>query len=193
MTFEGVLQGYWLYGLLITDKNRKTTQTQLFNVDTLNNELTKENLVVSPTSGVLRSAVTKGDFATVLGCAVPGSKIQVYVDDKLTNGSLVAGSDGTYKLLHSTADLDFGRHTVQARQSYEGKTSDLSPKGAFTVSSLLAPKTDLNSDGIIDIKDWSIFLSLWNSEDASKQKPIDFNGDGIIDTKDFSVFVRNFK
>ena len=193
VTFEGVLQGYWLYGLLITDQNRKTTQTQMFSVDTINNELTKTNLVVSPTSGVLRSAVTKGDFATVLGCAVPGSKVQVYVDDKLANGSLAAGSDGMYKLLYTTANLDYGRHTVQAKQSYDGKTSDLSPKGVFTVSSLLAPKTDLNADGIIDIKDWSIFLSLWNSNDINKQKPIDFNGDGVVDARDFSIFVRNFK
>ena len=71
--------------------------------------------------------------------------------------------------------------------------SDYSPTNTFMVSRLILPKTDLNGDGTVNIKDLSIFLSSWGLKGESQKKIIDFNNDGETNISDFSIFIRTIK
>jgi hypothetical protein len=75
--------------------------------------------------------------------------------------------------------------------------SDFSNQESFTISPLSDPMLDLNGDGVIDIKDMSIFLSYVKSlnavltnfhlTDPNLVKTLDFNGDGVVDVKDLAI------
>jgi len=47
---------------------------------------------------------------------------------------------------------------------------------------------DLNNDGIVNIQDYSIFRSKFNSSDTDA----DFNGDGVVNLSDYSIFRAYF-
>lgn len=51
---------------------------------------------------------------------------------------------------------------------------------------------DLNQDGVIDILDTDIFISLWLSNDLEVKSSIDFNNDGKLDAEDVYIFSRFF-
>jgi hypothetical protein len=169
------------------------SQSRVYNLD-VSGSLTVKNIFIPPTLGFLRTNVTKGDFLALNGYALPDSQIDIEIDGEIIKEKTQAAQDGFYKLLYNTAGLSFGQHTIRVREmAPDGEISDFSLQKTFSVSQLFVPMTDLNSDGIINISDWSIFLSIWGSKDKEQGKRIDFNGDGKINISDFSIFVRTIR
>ncbi|MDP3734881.1 MAG: hypothetical protein Q8R39_00430 [bacterium] len=197
-SFVGVLKSQHSFGLLIKDKEGRTTQTKFFNVNTLADDLVEKDIVVPPTVAFVRSVVTRGDEATITGFASPRSSVVVEMDGTIKKEVRVA-DDGSYTVAAPTSMLEFGSHRVRVKQllsrgeKEEEKESDFSPTKNLVVSRLAVPKTDFSGDGRVDIKDWSIFLSRWASKDAGSRRLIDLNEDGAIDISDFSIFVRNIR
>ena len=191
ISYIGLIGGDYFFALRAEDKDDRKTGIWPFSVIGLGDELIAENLLVPPTVGFLRTTVRKGDFLTILGYAAPESKIEVEVDGWLLTEMGKAENSGFYKVLIPTTELSFGAHTIQTRQEdKDKKKSDLSLKRTFVVSKLFFPQTDLNSDDILNISDWSIFLSRFYSKDEAQRRGLDFNEDGKIDLSDFSIFIR---
>ncbi len=192
--FVGILGGQQLWGFIVTDKDGRRTRPQYYNLDTISSLLEEQDIFVPPTIGFLRKAVTKGDTFVFIGYATPGSKIEFQIDNQNIKDVAEANDNGSYKLLFGTADMAFGSHSAQVRQiDNKGEKSDFSSKETFTISRLFVPKTDLNGDDIINIKDWSIFLVRWSSKEKSLHDSVDFNNDEKVDISDFSIFLRTIK
>lgn len=192
--FVGVLQSQHSFGLVIKDKENRTSQSKFFNVDAVTNSLTIKDILVPPTLDFINYSVTRGSNSIIVGSASLGHSVQIEIDGKIKKEASVE-KDGSYKLTLKTGDLDFGPHKVRVKQTdpLEKKESDFSPTKILVVSRLSLPKSDLSGDGRVDIKDWSMFLSQWSSKDMEKKKVIDFNGDGKIDISDFSIFVKTIR
>ena len=90
------------------------------------------------------------------------------------------------------SDLVEGSHQARVLQSSSSQTSDYSLLKIFRVAELFSVNSDLNSDGKLNISDWSIFLSSWSSRNESLRKKIDLNGDGKISILDLSLFLSSF-
>ena len=195
LLLKGVEVGVGSYGIVGTDEVGRTTQTKVFNANyDSSNPLLTLTTTLSPTLGLVHPMVRKGDMVGFLGKAAPRYSVEAQVDGKSLLASAAAGSDGSYKLLLQTGNLDLGSHTVRVRQvSPTGEASDYSPQKIFFVTNLFTPQTDFNQDGSINVQDWSIFLSRWNSPDKATQMLDDLNGDGKIDVSDLSIFVRTLK
>lgn len=194
--FEGVLQGgLATYGLVIADKDGRISQTKLFNLGVLKGGTELREIFAAPTldfSGP--AAVTRGGFISFIGYATPGSNIEVEVDGEALETSPKAENDGRFKALFNTAALEFGVHRVRARQrDAAGTKSDFSAQKTFVVSRLTVPKADFNGDDIINISDWSVFLSRWHTEDPDERATLDLDGDGAVTIADFSIFVRTIR
>ncbi len=128
-----------------------------------------------------------------MGYATPKSTISIKIDNEETT-KVEAEDDGFYKILFNTADLSFGSHTARAYQTNSDNSSNNdSPQKIFVISILINPQTDFNLDGVVDIKDFSVFLARWRSGDASIRDTIDLNRNGKIDISDFSIFIRTIK
>jgi len=198
VNFVNVSQGLHSFGLLIKDKDNRTTQTKFFNIEVPAHDLIAKDILVPPTIELPQRMVSRGQPLIVIGSASPYNSIIIEIDDIIKKEANVE-KDGSYKVAIDTGILEFGTHYVRVRQidrsqaNQQKRESDYSPTNAFVVSRLVLPKTDLSNDGLVDIKDWSIFLSNWVSEDESQRKIIDFNDDGKINISDFSIFIRAIK
>ncbi len=180
------------YAVTLTDENHVSGQVKFFpnipDVATLN------NIVFAPTINLLRSAIRKTDFLNVYGYANPGSVVQAQFDGTTSAKETVAtASDGTYKLLISTANLALGKHTVRVKSVTNGKSTDFSLTRSFTLSNIFRPIVDLNDDGIVDVRDINIFNTDWASTDPAVRIKLDFNGDGKVDLQDVSIFTQALK
>lgn len=194
INFGGVISDVQSYGLMVKDKERRSTQLKFYNLNPKFEPIIEKNMFAPPTVGFVRSTVTKGDVLTVVGYATPGSLVEAEVDGGIIDQKADVLPDGSYKISFNTGALDFGNHMIRSRQKDKEKIkSDFSPQKIFIVSKLFTPKTDLNNDGTINIGDFSIFLARWQSKDASLKKLNDLNDDGTVDIKDFSIFIRTIK
>ncbi len=195
--FNNIQSGARSYGIVAYDSSNRPTQTKIFDANLANsNQLLKiSNILLSPTLGLIRSSITRGDNLGLIGSATAGNKIEVEIDGSIsTSTSAAADSKGNYKILINTAFLNFGSHTVRVRQTTaSGVKSDFSPQQVFSITKVFTPNMDFNNDGVIDIKDWSIFISRWTSTDPKVRALDDLNGDGKVDVQDFSIFVRTLK
>lgn len=194
VTAHNFLLSIYSYGLLIKDKEDRITQTKFFTVDTSSDALVVQDILVPPTIGFVRLAATRGNKIIVVGYASPENSVILEVD-AIIKTEAKAEKDGSYKTEIDTGDLDFGSHTMRAKQTdlSSKKESDYSLVRTFIVSRLSQVNTDLTGDSKVDIKDWSVFLSRWSLKDAEQRKIIDFNDDGKVDISDFSIFVKNIR
>lgn len=191
LSFVDIAQSLHSFGLLIKDREGRITQTKFFAIDILANELVVKNVFMSPTLGLAERTVTRGRNVRLTGYASPESVVRVEVDGR-TTFNVTTATSGMYTFALSTGDLAFGAHQVRVQQidPITGEESDLSSVQVFTVVRLVAPRFDLNGDGKIDLKDWSIFASHWVSKNTIQRKVVDLNGDGKTDLADFSMFIR---
>ena len=122
---------------------------------------------------------------------MPGYKIQLAIDGVKASETATADNNGNYDLTFNTYKLGYGEHTLKVRQAdTQGKTSDYSIEKTFSVVKIFLPKADLNSDGIVDAKDWSIFVARYQSPDAKNRMELDLNNDGKVDAQDLSLFIN---
>lgn len=192
--FTDLPKGIHSFGLLVKDPDGRTSQTKFFLVDANKTDAVFKDIVVPPTVDMLYGQVSRGSNLNVFGYASPAHTIRIYLDDILSKEAL-AGRGGAYSFNLPTGALDFGQHKVRAKQINldGGKESDFSTTRTFIVSKLAVVKADLNGDGKIDIKDWSIFLARWSGKKSAERASIDLNGDGKVDIGDFSIFIKTIK
>ncbi len=192
--FADVEQSDHSFALIIKDDEGRASQTKFFNIDTAHNNLAVSDVFAPPTLAMPQRQVGRGQDIVFVGRATPGSIVRVEIDDAIKK-EVSALDDGSYKLIGNTGVLEFGTHNVRAKQIDQDKNreSGYSSTNAFIVSHLVLPKTDLSGDGMVTVKDWSIFLSHWSGTDMEQKKIIDMNGDGKVDVADFSIFIRNMR
>jgi hypothetical protein len=177
------------FALVVYDKDQRIAQTKIFRLGA--NDQYRQSILLSPTIELVQNIVTRGTFMGVRGSAMPGYKVELMVDGEKAPESVVAGSDGTYDLIFNTYRLGLGQHTLKVRQiDSRGKASDYSIEKTFLLTKTFSPKADLNSDGVVDIRDWSIFVIRYATIDNQERDTIDLNGDGEIDTEDLSLFME---
>ncbi|MBI5400820.1 MAG: hypothetical protein HZB12_01755 [Candidatus Yonathbacteria bacterium] len=194
VSFVGILQALHSFGLIAKDTEGRASQSKFFFLNTVSEDFVTKDLLLPPTIEIEDSQVTRGNDAVILGSATPGYTIHLELDGILSK-DMLAGKAGAYRFEIPTGALKFGAHTVRTKQldPQTKKTSDFSTSRTLTVSHLVVVQADLNNDGKMDIRDWSIFLTLWGSKNSSRRDRIDFNKDGKIDISDFSIFIKTIR
>ncbi len=192
----GIPENTRSYGVFATDKNNRSTQVKIFDANLADAKLLLDvnNILLSPTLGLVRGSVTKGDTLGISGSATPLYSVEIEVDKQPVTIMVKADGAGTYKAIISTASLDYGSHTVRTRQiSPSGVKSEFSPQAVFSVVNIFTPNMDFNRDSAVNVKDWSIFVSRWSSANQKMRAEADLNGNGKTDVQDLSIFVRTLK
>ncbi len=188
------------YILVFADSNGQVSQTRAYNIPEGREEFGDENTVIAPSIGFSGSpVVTKGKNIIIQGYATPKATVRIFVDGNEVGSVLVNAVSGQYRYGLPTDNLDEGRHSVQARQTVGGVQSDGSSQQSFTVSALANPRLDLNGDGIVNVKDISIYLSYLknlgagignlNTVDKNLLRVLDLNGDGVLNVQDLSILL----
>ncbi|HEY9584279.1 MAG TPA: Ig-like domain-containing protein [Candidatus Paceibacterota bacterium] len=154
-------------------------------------DLKRQDILFSPTIGLNRRLIRLGDVFSASGFATQGSLIEFEIDGQKIATTAIAGKNGKYEALLSTANLLLGNHSVRARQLVDGTRSDFSPNKTFTITNLFVPAQDFNQDGKVNIQDINIFLARYLHSNPEIRALADLNKDGIIDLSDFSIMLTN--
>lgn len=154
---------------------------------------TVSNIFLPPTISESATQVSPGDLLTLSGQTVPGAQVVTQLSDVAsTTLNAPADSTGGWALQIDTGSLSKGYHT--AKSYFQLSTSSKSGFGRsvnFLIGSGTASSsgsTDLNGDSRVNLVDFSIFLTLWNSSDSRG----DFNHDGKVNLADFSILLFNW-
>ncbi len=187
--------GMRTYSLNIVDGDGNLGESKFFiyNLDS-NSHVSEPNIIFAPTVVINRNSVAPGAALIISGNAGPGNKLEVILDGKAFV-DVFSNELGAYRIQVETSKLTLGSHKIQVRQfDFESnKASALSKVVPFEVSSFAFSGIDFNNDARVDIKDWSIFLSNWSSQDEVKRKADDLNNDGKVNIGDFSIFLNSFQ
>lgn len=195
ISFSEKISGNRTYGILIEDKDTNRTPAKFYNYDIGLGANIYTEIFAAPTITLDRIKVIPNSIITLSGYATPKNELEFLLDGKSRRANFLAGDDGVYSAKINVNSVDMGSHTILARQldNRFGKVSDWSVQQTFSVVKSAAFLSDFNDDGIINISDWSIFLSIWGKGSVADKQKIDLNNDGKTDISDFSLFIINFK
>lgn len=195
IVFHGLPQGVLrAYGISIADKDGRLAQTKTYRTAIVEQKEFTTTIFATPTLGFTQSAaVKKGSPLRTVGHATPLYRIEAQIDGVAQRMKIVAGADGFYRAEFDTNDFTLGSHTIRMRQiDRDYNASEFSAAKVFRVSELPVPHADFNGDGRVNVSDWSIFLTRWNSIIPEMRKIADLNGDGKVNISDFSIFIKLF-
>ncbi len=156
---------------------------------------TVENIFIPPSLHLSSSALAPGDLLTMSGQSVPFAKVitQVHSNATSTQSADVDGA-GNWAFQFDTGSLQKGNHTAKAYFVISSQQkSGFGQAMSFTVgeapsSGSCGASSDLNGDSKVNLVDFSIFLTFWNSAEPKA----DFNCDNTVNLADFSIMLFNW-
>jgi hypothetical protein len=163
-----------------------------------NNEIT--NIIIPTTIHISSDTIQAGDTFTISGSASPYDPVKVYVVGQgaaatLQDSQILTATSSARGLWSTSPDSQaFSKGTygtqaliIRADQSKSPASKMLTfAVGANT--SAKASHSDVNGDGKVNLVDFSILLSFWNTADPVA----DINGDGVVNLGDFSIMLFNW-
>ncbi len=160
-----------------------------------NNAIT--NVVLPPTLEIVTKNVGLNDTVQVAGQTTPTTLVEMLVtpqgsdtgSKKFTASSTVSGP---WEISFSSGDFSAGTYEVKARAVInKNESSDYSGVqflGIGQSASAPSGSCDLNGDSKINLVDFSILLTHWNTTDVTG----DCNSDGHVNLADFSIMLYNW-
>ncbi|MBI5222058.1 MAG: DUF5011 domain-containing protein [Candidatus Magasanikbacteria bacterium] len=194
ISHTGLVSEEYVYALRIKDKDgRKTTLS--FDVNLLTqNSFALKDILAPPTVEPKNTILLRAEDLQLIGYAAPSSTIEVEIDGSAQKGTALSDKTGYYTFATSVGPLAVGTHYARVRQvAQNAKKSDFSQTKSFKKSLLLALKADFNSDGKVNITDWSVFLFRWGSQDTKLHSSADLDGNGKVDVIDLSIFLKTIQ
>ncbi len=189
-------RGTYTFSTYVTDRSGRRSSshasTMSFGQGTNN---TISNIIIPPTIVTDNESVGTNDTVRVYGEGVPGATIELLIDgakkfSASTTKSVAGSQDGLWEISFPASALTRGTHILRARAAIPGRTTS----SASTVILLgvgedpnpRAPgNADLNRDGKVNLVDFSILLSNWQTDDEIA----DINADGTVNIADFSIML----
>ncbi|MBI4092530.1 MAG: hypothetical protein HY420_01265 [Candidatus Kerfeldbacteria bacterium] len=199
LTLTGVTSGTHNFNVYAND--RSGVKTASFNFSrsfSTGLTVTVDNIFLAPTLRLSHSIIRKGDALGVTGFTVPGAEVVIYLAGSQV-GRPVSDQAGFYSFSLATVQLELRRYGVQSRGMRGSLSSAFSDTKEFEVSrdrSVPVPegqsgRSDLNSDGRVDLIDFSILLYWWQQE-VAEEIEADINKSGRVDFTDFSIMLYDW-
>ena len=146
-----------------------------------NSALFREKVLMPPTITLGRDVIAWGDDIAVSGNTIPHTGVLVQAGNIFYETK--SDKTGHYEILINSVRFAPGKLSIRVRSSLISDFGyDYSFSKTVTISSTSVPKADLNADGVVNMKDFSIFL----------MKPVDINDDNKVNAADLSIFLRAF-
>jgi len=197
MTITGLSGGNYIFSLYSEDTKGNRSSLLTFPVSVTTGATTQiSGIFITPTIGVDKSQVKRGDNIAIFGQSAPNSEITISVNsEEELFGKTKADAGGIYLYNFDTSPLAEEEHTTRSKSALNGDISAFSKSVSFLVGEknitvekekvTLAVKSDVNSDGRVNLIDFSI-VAYWNKR-PSPPPTADLNLDGKVDLIDFSI------
>lgn len=187
-------RGTYTFGIYTTDSNgvKTSADSETLSVGQGSSN-TITGILVPPSIALATDTIAVGADAGVSGQTIPATQVEVSVlgaKGPAQTYTATSTSDGSWSVSVPGSDLSKGTYQIEARavQSADSISNYSAPSflgvgGKAAPSSLANP--DLNGDGKVNLVDFSIFLTMWNTSAVRA----DFNGDGKVNLADFSIML----
>lgn len=187
--------GNYLFTLYSEDNQGRRSSLYTFPVKiSVGDTIRAGNILISPTIGIDKLEVKRGDFISIFGFSTPRSEVLINVssDEELFLRT-TSDNSGFYLYQLGTDVLEIGEHftkskTILANQMISNYSRVVSFKvGQKNLSkeAKKCPPVDLNNDCRVNLIDSSI-LAYWYKRPKPLAK-VDLNQDGKVDLIDFSI------
>lgn len=201
ITLEEIARGVYTFGVYALDaaQVRSSTFSTSFTV-TGSRTTALSNINIAPSVKVSSDPVTAGQALTISGYALPGATITLENErDKsiASRKTFTATSDnsGAWSVVVDTNGLSNGTYKARARAAQDGgATTNFSSYLLYGVGESADRPTsaDLNTDGKVNLTDFSILLFWWNTDGGSSSPSADINSDDRVNLTDFSIMLFNW-
>ena len=200
-TFEipvrNILPGTYTFSLQAKDGNGLKSSLVTYTIVITGNVVTEvSGILIPPTITTNKTEVRLGDDIVFSGKSIPSTTLplSLFAKSGITKEVMVTAS-GTWTYTLSTKGLDLGDYTVKGRTKVDTEYTLYSDPIVFTVgtkntmrktgSSLINARCDLNSDGRVNLLDFSI-MAFWYKRLGFPMK-VDLNSDGRVNLTDLSI------
>lgn len=193
-----VTLGFWAND---TSGTRSTTFNTTFDV-TQGAVTTVSGIYIPPTIRLSATSIPRTGQITVTGQTVPNVRVHVQVDNTKISDTVTADTAGRWTYVITGARAGEGTHTIKAKfELIEGvggttkRESSFSNVLSFGVGTGAVPVTgssDLNTDGKVNLIDFSILIFWWGTAGGNSNPPADINGNAKVGLEDFSILLFNW-
>lgn len=193
IALTGLSSGNYIFSVRAEDLNNNKSVLFSFPMYITQGAITNiSGIFLSPTIGVSKTQVKKGDDIPIFGFSVPNSTITITVNSEEEHLVTVQSDvQGAYLYNFNTNPLEFGQHATQSKSRVGGQVSAQSELVTFQVGDKnievkqLSKKADFNGDNKINIVDFSIVAYWYKRPNPPEQ--YDLNNDNKVDLIDFSI------
>ena len=207
-TISGLERGTYTFQIYVIDPDGRTSSsfgsTMTLGSGT-NNALS--NIIVPPTIELAKTSVEAGEAIAVLGKSTPGGTVELTAQKQ--SGSVALADthvytttaaknvpevpEGSWQILIPGGELSQGTYIIRARTVLSELSKSERSKVIYLgigeePSPNLFLRADLNKDDKINLVDFSILLSFWNTDNGDA----DINLDGIVNLADVSIMLFNW-
>ncbi len=200
-SFSGDVQpGTVSFGFWANDGKGVRSATLNTTFDVTEGAVTNINgIFLAPTISVSSPTTPKGGTATFSGRTVPNVDVKIQIDGTGAFQTVKSSLTGDWQLALPTASLSEAAHTAKAKFEFlaGGRLSESNFGQVLTFYVGVSPNaiissSDLNSDGKINLTDFSILIFWWGGAGGNSNPPADINGNGKVGLEDFSILLFNW-
>jgi hypothetical protein len=202
ITLTEIARGVYTFGVFAvgSDNVKSSTFSTSFTV-TGGRTSNLSNINIMPSIKASPDPVNPGQTLTLSGYAIPNSEVTVENENERSTASRKAftttsGSNGAWSIQVDTNGFSSGTYKARARSrsASAGIETNFSGYTFYGVGQEAdAPlNADLNTDGKVNLTDFSILLFWWGGSGGNSNPPADINGDGTVSLTDFSILLFNW-
>jgi hypothetical protein len=200
ITLDEIARGVYTFGIYAVDKDKTKSSTFSTSFTVTGARTTSlSNINISPSIKVSPDPVEPGEVLTLSGFTLPDATVTIesVKDGSVNKKTLIVTSDssGAWTTTLDTAGLSIGTYKVRAKSLQSATVGTGFSNYTFYgvgQDAVQPNNADLNSDGKVNLVDFSILLFWWNGDGGDSSPPADINADGKVSLTDFSIMLFNW-
>ncbi len=199
LTIDAIARGVYTFGVYAVDKNgtKSSTFSTSFTVTGARTS-SLSNINVVPSILIDPDPVDIGQTLTMSGYSIPDATVTIENQrdgSNLSRKTFTTTSDTAGEWTISVNTTNFVKGTYKAKvkaESLDGSVSTNFSDYTFYGVGQEAERqinADLNTDGKVNLTDFSILLFWWGGDGGNSNPPADINQDGKVSLTDFSIML----
>jgi len=173
VSLNNLSSGNYMFSVYGEDKDGNRSSLLTFPVGVTDGATTNVGgIFLAPTISTDKSEVKRGDNIAIVGQSASNAKITVSINsDEEYFGTTTSDGNGVYLYNFDTSELEYGSHSAKSKAAVSSEISSFSKAVVNLIDfSVVAywykrenppAKADLNADGKVDLRDFSIMAFNW--------------------------------
>ena len=202
ITISQIARGAYTFGIYALDRNKTKSSTFSTSFTVTGGRTSSlSNVNVMPSIKVSPDPVNPGQSLVMSGYSIPAATVTL---ENQRDGSSISrreftttsDASGIWQITIDTNGFTRGTYKVRAKAKATSGLIETSYSNytfyGVGQSANIALNSDLNTDGKVNLIDFSILLFWWGRDGGNSNPPADINRDGSVSLTDFSILLFNW-